>query len=42
MKQEGASQTEIANRMLEGVTTHGFVTDPDPSMTNGEQNYLSW
>ena len=33
MKQEGASQTEIANRMLEGVTTHGFVTDPDPSMT---------
>ena len=33
MKQEGASQTEIANRMLEGVTTGGYVTDPDPSMT---------
>jgi len=33
MKQEGASQTEIANRMLEGVTTHGYVTDPDPELT---------
>jgi len=33
MKSEGASQTEIANRMLEGLTTGGYLTDPDPTMT---------